>query len=208
MLYGILKSNTNTGLNSELECVFSTPLSISSNQPAFVQDSLNLRRNAGSQNIQRWEIEANIAQTNNSAGYLVHSVSNGYVKVIYVRMPQVFGLSVTDVPVTAGNNKVFGDVIPAKSEYIAIAGADSLVPGEFIQFASSPKVHLVTEAGGSSRDVRIFPPVNVAVQSGTTIRTGGFVTLHASYDTDVQIGITFTDGVLSDPGSIRLVERL
>ena len=71
MLYGILKDSTNTGLDSQLQCIFNAPLSVISNQPAYVQDMMSLKRVVGSQNVQRWEIEANIQPTNDSANFLV-----------------------------------------------------------------------------------------------------------------------------------------
>jgi len=88
--YGILKSSTNTGQDSELRITFAAPLKVISNQPAFVSDAVSLKRVAVSQNVQRWEIETNLEVTNSSGASIAHSILMGYTGVFYVRMPQVY----------------------------------------------------------------------------------------------------------------------
>jgi hypothetical protein len=197
MKYGILSSQINTGLDSELECVFVAPLSIISNQPAYVQDMLNLRRSASSQNVQRWEIESNIEPTNNSANALVHSVMNGYDNVFYVRMPQVYGIALT----ASGSVR---DTAIVGADTISLNGA-GCKKGEFIQFTGDNKVYLVVEGGST---IKIHPPLLRQATAGTLLITGGKVTMRARYDSDVRLGITYVDGILSDPGSIKLVEDI
>lgn len=208
MLYGILKSSTNTGLDSELQCVFSTPLSIFSNQPDYVQDSLNLTRTASSQNVQRWEIETKLSPLNGSSAYLTHSVLNGRHKTFYVRMPQVPNLAYSTATVTVGNNANYSLAIPANSEYMRISGASAMVPGEFFRFPNDSKVYMVVEGGAAGANVKFAPRNRVSVSSGATLVLGGKVTMNASYDVDVAVGIVYSDGVLSDPGTIKLVERI
>ena len=208
MLYGILKSATNTGLDSELQCVFSTPLSIYSNQPDFVQDSINLSRSASSQNVQRWELETKFSPVRGYASYLTHSVLNGKNKIFYVRMPQVAGLVYSTAAITAGNNSNYSLAIPANSEYMRISGATTMVAGEFFQFANDSKVYLVLEGGTAGANIRFSPKNRKIVPSATALKVGGKVTMSASYDTSTITGITFVDGMLSDPGAVRIVERI
>ena len=54
--YGILRDTTNTGLTSELIATLTAPVSIKSNRPDFVSDSLTLKRRAVISENQRWEI--------------------------------------------------------------------------------------------------------------------------------------------------------
>ena len=198
MLYGILKdSAVNTGSDGELSCVFTAPLSVVSNQPAYVQDMMNLKRRANSQQVQRWELEARIAQTNNSPSFLTHSVTNGHDKVFGIRMPQVAGLKLTTVNVTVT------EAVGIKGTVVKTSAA--LVPGEFIQFPSHTKVYLVTEASANS--CTISPALLGTVAEDSKIITNA-VTLYARYDTDVVIGITYTDGILTDQGSVKFIEAV
>ena len=73
-MYGILRSETNTGLTSELLCLFSAPLSIRSKQPAFASDTLSLKGKTIQTNYQRWEIDTAIAPLDPDFNILGHSV--------------------------------------------------------------------------------------------------------------------------------------
>jgi hypothetical protein len=202
-MYGILESSTNTGLDSELQCVFSTPLTIISNQPSFVQDMMSLKRRASSQNVQRWEIEAKLAPTNNSAKALVHGLISGNDSIIYARMPQVYGIETTEASITVNGN------VAAGQDTFAFSGTPlKLKYGEFIQFSGQSKVYIVRDPGNGKEGVRIFPPLLSAITNGQALIFGDKVTLHARYDTDVQFGIKYTDGILSDPGVVRLIEDI
>ena len=197
MLYGILKSATNTGLDSELQSVFAAPLTIRSNKPSFFQDTLNLKRPTGSQGVQRWEISANICPENGSANHLLHSARYGHDTEFYVRMPQVVNLP-TSAAVTLTSNASAGvDTL----DVTAAVGA-----GEFVNIGADSKVYLVIESTVST--IKITPPLRLARVIGDTVKTGGTVTIKCKYDGDVQLGITYTDGVLSDPGQIKMVESL
>lgn len=212
MSYGILATNTNTGVDSELQCIFSTPLSVISNQPAYVQDMMNLSRKANSQNIQRWEIEAKLYPTNNSANFLVHSVINGHDSIIYVRMPQVHGvttsLSASDFRVANGWAAGVSQFQTAIWDGLGLIQA-ALKVGEFIKFANHSKVYLVTAISGANPNTAtIFPPLKAAIVSEEVIKVSQQVTMQARYDTTVQLGIQYVDGVLSDPGSVKLIEAI
>lgn len=202
MAYGILKSETNTGKDGELLCLFTAPLSVISNQPSYVQDMANLRRRASSQNVQRWEIEAGLAPENGeaSANHLIHTLENGHSDVFFIRMPQVHGLktSYADIFTAA--------TFAANVDTFSISGAMKMVPGEFVRFANHSKVYLVTAAGADGVGIRISPSLRKAVPNGTKIIVGDKVTMAARYDTNVRLGIVYTDGILSNPGTVRLVE--
>lgn len=197
MLYGILKSATNTGLDTELQCVFSTPLKVRSNQPAYVQDSLNLKRRASSTGTQRWEIEANLMPEVGTPNYILHSVANGVSNIIFARMPQVPGLITTSAAVTLTAGVALGAT--------SLTLSSAVVAGEFLQLTGDSKVYLVTVGGATPT---VAPKIRKAFTVGTALILGAKVTLSCRYDTDTMTGITFTDGILSDPGSVRLIEAL
>jgi hypothetical protein len=201
MIYGILKNSTNTGLDSEIASVFIVPLRVTSNQPDYVQDAINLKRKASSQNVQRWEIEASIAQVLGDPTMLVHGVLNGHHQVFPIRMPQVALLKTTTNTVTLAADIVAGCTT------LNIVGADSLVAGEFFNLGSDPKVYLVTDGGSGGAGVMFEPRLRKNALAGTAF-TLGAVTMQARYDTNTQLGILYNDGILSDPGSITFVEDL
>lgn len=198
MLYGILKdSMVNTGNDGELSCIFTAPLSVVSNQPAYVQDMMNLKRRANSQLAQRWEVETKIASTNNSPSFLTHSILNGHDKVFGIRMPQVAGLKLTTANVTVT------EAVGATGNTIKVS--TPLVEGEFIQFASHSKVYLVTSVSGLN--CTISPKLIQAVTKDSKVTTNA-VTLFARYDTDTALGITYMDGILTDQGSVKFIEAV
>ena len=208
MKYGILKSSTNTGADSELSSVFAAPLSIVSNQPAFVSDTASLRRVVSTQGVQRWEIEAALVPTNDSANYLAHSVLNGYNQVIYVRMPQVYR------PARLMLNEIYSLRLTANAAVGSTTismdgmGADQIPLGEFINIGNDPKVYVVTNSGINGVGVQIHPPLLSAKVINDTVKFGTKVTMRARYDLNTQLGIAFTDGILADPGSVKLIEAI
>jgi len=210
MAYGILKTSTNTGIDSELGTVFAAPLSVISNQPVFISDTASLKQIVTSQNVQRWEIEANTVPTNDSSLFLTHSVVNGYNNPVYVRMPQVYRFGATLLNV--GYIFLTTGTIPALSSTLNIVGGgvNGIVSGDFINFSNHTKVYLITAVSytnSTNTQITVFPPVSVAVTS-TNIKFGMLTTMYARYDPSTTLGIKYVDGILSDPGSVKLIEAI
>ena len=201
---GILKSSMTTGSDADLLCLFAAPVTITSNQPAFAQDSMNLRRIAASQNIQRWEVEARIAPANGSgsADYAAHSVTVGHNTPFWIRPPQPPNVkcSPSGVRVAAAAS--------VNTDTISITGAASMVAGELITFSNHSKVYMVVSAGAAGVGIRVSPKLRKALTAGISVATGANVAMRVLYDNSVNIGITYTDGVLSDPGAVKMIEAL
>jgi len=179
---------------------FVAPISVNSNQPAFVSDAISLRRNTRGQGAQRWEINAKLEPSNNSADFLVHSVVNGHSEVFSVKMPQVFKM----VPLNITGNAVAGETAKGSTS-VNITGTNLPLPkGEFINFANHDKVYLVTGVVGST--YTISPRLIAAVALNTVVRYGANTIMKARYDTDTMLGITYVDGIMSDPGTVKLIE--
>lgn len=207
--YGILHSVTNTGLDSEIRVPFSTPLAVNSNQPVFTSDTASLRRIVVSQRVQRWEIEAAMVPTNNSAEFLVHSVLNGYSEVFYVRMPQVYRDASLKTP--AGRTLTLTSSAAINATTVNISGlsaGEEMALGEFITFSGDTKVYIVTHTGSNGSGVGIFPALRAGRTSGTGIKYGDKVTMQGRYDSNTQLGIKYIDGVLSDPGTVKIIEAI
>lgn len=219
-MYGILNSAVNTGSDAELAAVFIAPLSISSNTPGFALDTVSLKRRASRSPAQRWEIEATIAPTNDSAAFFAHTVVNSFDTVIHVRMPQVHiaGHGVNGIsrktpvgaPISQKPGLLTDGVFPAGTSVINIKGLGrfEMMVGEFIKFVGDNKVYLVTEAGVNGVGTRIFPSLRKNKTADVQILYGDSVTMLAYYDTDSHFGIRYQDGILTEPGTIRLVEAL
>jgi hypothetical protein len=208
MIYGILK--TTYALHSvisdaDVVSIFTAPISILNNQPAFSEDSMNLRRRAGRQGVQRWEITSNIASSNSSADMLVHTSIYGTDLPFYVRMPQVAGLRLSNNTLLS-DLKVNTTASAASKNATNIVTAVALTPGEFINIGINTKVYLVADVVGNV--ATIVPPLLSSIDNGSSVFRNGDVTLYCRYDTDTKLGIIYVDGVLSDPGSIKLVEKL
>jgi len=204
---GILLSATNSGLDSEIAVEFSTPLSVISNQPVFVSEAASLKQTVTSMNVQRWEIEANLMPTNSSENALIHSVGSGYHQVMYLRMPQVYRINKNPIDVATvslGLDNLRG------STAIALVGNASVRvgKGEFINIGNDPKVYLVVGITTDGSAAQIRPSLRTNVNAGDLIKYGKYCTMAARYDSSSVLGIKYTDGVMSDPGSVKFIEAL
>lgn len=203
-LFGILKGGAfeNTGLDSELSAVFSTPLTITSNQPVLAADTLSLRRKTMGQRGQRWEIIANICPTVGSNEYLLHSVWYGHEYTFQVRMPQIpktpYSNAVLYVSTSYEEGNTFIGYYPETT--------GDLIAGEFICFSNNKKVYLVMSVDTYNQEFEIFPPLVDHLNSDEAILHGDKVTLYAKFETSTGLGMTFIDGLLMDPGTITLIE--
>lgn len=177
---------------------FVTPMTIKSNQPVFVADSITLKRYAVSLEAQRWEIETNIMPSNSDAEFLIHSVLNGFNTIFDVEMPQVYRGSGTLV---TGSTSASG----ASGTYsVTVGSSTQLRTGDFISFSGHSKVYLITQI--VSNTLTVFPRLKSS--SLGTLYYGNNTVMKARYDTDSMIGISYVDGILSDPGTIRLIEAI
>ena len=184
---------------------FVAPMRIVSNDPAFVTDSLSLHQQAVKQNVQRWEITTNVEPSNNSSDFFIHSLVNGHTNVFEVEMPQVYrGANVKSTASlleaqTTANKGVSSVVVNCVGE---------ILKGEFIRFANHNKVYVVIGERSGNGAMQIYPELKAAVPAGTDILFDKDVKMRARYDPTLALGINFVDGIMSDPGSIKLVEAL
>jgi|GEM_PF-3963606 len=202
MAYGIF--NPNILVNGpftddkDLLCVFTVPLTLKSNQPAFVQDTLSLRRIAASQNTQRWELITNIAPTIGGS-IMTHQTRFGHYGVFLIRTPQPAGL------VCSPNGVFVTSPHPARSTVINFS--TTMKPGEFIRFnGSDTKVYQIQRVSGNA--AVIFPSLRKDLSVDTQVMTDQRVAMSVRYNADVTLGMIYTDGMLNDPGSVAFIEAL
>lgn len=204
-LFGILKYGDLEAVDdSSVGIVFSTPLTINSNQPVLAADTISLKRKTMGQRAQRWEIVTNVCPTVGSNEYLLQSVTNGHDQSFRVRMPQIPNSKYSNAALSVLEQALRGGVYIS---YIPETTGD-LIAGEFINFANHKKVYLVTSVDQESNAITIFPPLLANVDVGELISHGDSTILHVKNETSTVLGMTFIDGLLMDPGTVTLVEDL
>jgi len=197
-MYGI---HDDDGLIAQL----STPMTVRSNKPVFVSDTLSLTRKVEARSTQRWEIETKIVplSTSDANRLMVSLVTKGYHTTFEVSVPQNSTVrtqrtQLDDVTVSGG---VFEDEI-------TISGSTGLIPmGTFIKFTDHDKIYMTTADITGNGDVGVFPRLSSEIV-GKVTQCGDNVMMTCYYDTDSVTGMHYTDGVLMDNGTVKLVEAL
>jgi hypothetical protein len=190
--------------NGKVIAQFAAPMTVRSNQPVFVSDTLSLKRFISRRSAQRWEIEAGLEPLTSSAGDLfVNLVTKGYSETVTVIMPQNYGIvqkrTLSSTPVTATGS--------AGATSVTVAANTGFMPkGTFVKFSSHSKIYMTTSDRTTNGAVSIYPALSASV-SGTMF-CGDDVQLSCLYDTDVVSGMVYSDGIQMDVGTVRLVEKL
>lgn len=189
---------------------FTAPLTIRSNQPTTLSDTLSLKRVISQKTAQRWEVEAGLEPLSSGANALfAHLVTKGYNSVINILMPQNYGV-ILQLPETPPALIVASDVALGNSQLTVNTNNAVMVPiGCFITFANHNKVYMITTAdvakSATASTMYIYPPLQVAVTLSTVI-TYKDVKMPCYLETDSVRGMTYSDGILMDVGTIKLVE--
>ena len=183
------------------------PLSITSNEPMYEVETVSLKIQRASQDVQRWELNFGVVGTaETQVDLLVGSVTN-VDTVESMTMPQ---LPSVDAANTIGVSRAITSGAAAGASSVPINSNGVLSKGSFIKFSNHNKLYLVTAdvASGNPVSVAIYPPLRSAVTTAHTLKTGVSAVLTYKRSIDNATGITFTDGVLSSLGSITLIEAL
>lgn len=198
MAYGIYE-------NGKVIAAFVAPMKVISNKPVFISDTLSLKRATYARTAQRWEIETNLEPLVETANDLfVNLVTKGLTEVVTVLMPQNYGVvkkrTVTVSPTAVQPTK--------SSNNVAVTGNNGLIPkGTFIKFANHTKVYMVTaDFSSASGTMTIYPNLVASVNETFTCLDNVFMSGY--YDTSAVIGMSYTDGIMMDMGSIKIVEKL
>ena len=87
-------------------------------------------------------------------------------------------------------------------------GSGVIPAGSFIKFSNHSKVYLTESTVNGSGSTRIHPGLVQPVPSSTRIQHGSNCLLTYSRDVNDIKGITFSDGILSNAGTVNLVEEI
>jgi hypothetical protein len=182
---------------------FAAPMTVRSNRPVSVSDTLSLKRFASSSQAQRWEIETALIPASSGAQDLfVDIVSKGYTVATKVLMPQNYGSYLAR---TATGAAVASGSAGASSITYSVAG--KIPKGSFVNFGTDSKVYMLTGDAITNGTVGIYPELRVSI-SGATMHYAEDVVGSFYYDTDVVKGMMYSDGILMNLGTLKLVEAL
>ena len=190
------------------------PFTIISNEPMFDMTTISLKTRRATQGHQRWELSFRTQPTdNNIEETLLSSVNNLNSETMI--MPQIksvedrFTLSGTVILAVAAN---------ANSSTVSLTLTNSnsgIIPkGYFVKFSNNDKLHIVTAdvdfSSGSSGTITmpIYPRLTSNVGVNDSVNTGNNTLFSYYKSIDNQTGITFTDGILANSGTITLVEAI
>jgi hypothetical protein len=216
-MFGVLNiSNANSAFtDDDLVSIFAAPLNVYSKRIVSVSDTLSLRRRTSSSLAQRWEIETNMSFVADAAGFWINNIMNDVDQDIFIKMPQPVmthaQASGIGVDLTKSNKLAFPDgtgtaagaTAGANTVSITAGGSARCFVGNFIKFSGHSKIYLVTSISGSS--FGIFPAL-IANVSGDTVYFNPAMT--GRYDIDQLAGMKYVDGILADPGTVRIIESL
>jgi hypothetical protein len=187
------------------------PLTIRSNEPVFVADTVSLKQQRASQGAQRWELDFQIQTRDIEEDYFV-SVVTGIEDAKAITMPQLLAV---DKKVTVTNNGVPSVTAGgANTVSINFSQAGFLPKGSFIQFSNHSKIYMTTTNVTTilaAVPVPIYPSLRVAVNTTMLVyhpRSVVKPSLQYFRSLDTLQGITYEDGVLVNPGTIKLIEAL
>lgn len=186
------------------------PLTIESNEPVFSSDTVNLRQQRALQGAQRWELSFQIQTRDIEEDYFV-GVVTGINQAKTMVMPQLVSV---DKKVTVTNVGVPSVTVSGSSTVlIDFNQAGLLLPkGSFIKFSNHSKIYMVTDnviTSTSPISVPIYPSLRVNVTTSYSVYHPGSTikpTLQYYRDLETLQGITYEDGVLVNPGTIKLIE--
>jgi hypothetical protein len=182
-----------------------TPFTIASNQPMHETTTVSLKTQRASQGAQRWEFSFTTINTADTVGDMLAGMVDNLDTVESMIVPQAVTSTIVGVQPKAPALAV-GATSFTTTNSIDTTGAWQ--KGEFFNFSGHDKLYMVTSTGETDAPVSFFPPLVAAVSDGATIQTWDFATIKYLRTIDTATGITFSDGVLSSPGTITIIEAL
>jgi hypothetical protein len=188
------------------------PFTVVSNEPMFDMTTVSLKTQRASQGHQRWELSFNtINPKENQVDSFLSSFKDLEDSNTMV-MPQMTEVD-KKVTVDATSRPIGANAAKGASSISIDANNNGLVPkGSFVKFNNDTKIYILTSdlnlSGTGNASVNIYPNLLKDLTTSNQIKftTEAEITYLRSIDN--QTGITFNDGVLSNIGTITLVEAL
>jgi len=190
------------------------PITISSNEPHFDMTTVSLKTQRASQNHQRWELSFNVLSDQDKAAELFLSTIVNFDNTDTMIMPQLVkegnNNTLTNLNLSIAGNAAAGTSAIIIDNSANIAG--SLPKGSFVKFNNHSKIYITISdlnlAGTLDQTLNIYPKLLSSVSSSNTLQTGDNCVISYFKSIDNQMGITYTDGILSNIGTVNLIEAL
>jgi len=188
------------------------PLTITSNEPTFDVDTVSLKKQRASQNVQRWELSFNTVGTADTQIDMFLGAVTDIDEVRTMVMPQ---LPAVDEAITVLiDNPTVGvtaskDVLQVTLESGETVGV--IPKGTFFKFSNHDKIYVTTSETNLAETtpvINFFPRLRADLTTLHTLKLRGDAILTYYTSIDNMAGITFTDGVLSNAGTIEILEAL
>lgn len=181
----------------------SAPVNFQSNEPMFSSDTVSLKTERGTQGAQRWELIFQLVSVDDSVASFVGSVFRDSIgstgTMIMPQLPEVDKRNSAGVYSTSGG--------AAGSNTLSFSGSGLLPAGSFIKFSNHSKVYLIESDINNSGSSRIHPGLHESVPPNTPVHHGSNCVFTYSRNVNDIKGIVFQDGVLSNSGSVNLIEE-
>ena len=186
-----------------------TPFTIFSNQPVYEVQTVSLKTQRASQNVQRWEISFTTVNTEETAANMLVGLADNIDTVETMVMPQLPANSTFDI---GGTIVCTGEAVGSTTLTVNTSNNTGTLPkGTFITFSNHDKMYIVTadvDLSGTTSEMPIFPSLRAAVTTSNNVNTGTACQFKHLRSIDTLTGLTFNDGVLSSPGTITLIEAI
>jgi hypothetical protein len=181
---------------------FCAPLQVHSNTPIFTTDALSLKRSTMKRSAHRWEISTNLEPLSYTANTLFSLfVRKGHFEPITVIMPQNFGVMMARTSKATG---ITATGAKGASSVSITGNLGKIADGTFVKFNSHGKIYMLTGDITGDGSVGVFPPLRLAVSGGMQHQDD--VIGNFWIDTDTVTGMVYSDGILQDMGTVKLVE--
>ncbi len=190
-----------------------TPYTISDNRTVYLNESLNKKRTTTQLTGQRFDMNFSVKPSHDPSQIMLAHIS-GFHKTDTMIFPQGVGLE--DKRTYDGSLEVKTALFPGSDEVtvnsISGHGANKIIPaGYFITFDGHPKVYMVTEEvtidDMTDKVLKVYPNLQAGIDVNELVQFGDDVIYTYERDIRTARGVTFSNGILTNPGTINLVEK-
>jgi len=189
-----------------------TPFTITSNEPLFDMTTVSLKTDRASQGYQRWELSFNVVGTKNTEADLLLSSVNNLTNVSQMVMPQLPSIDANSSYSGITNNSISHSAVNSGDTSTVLGSFSGVIPkGTFFNFDGQDKLYIATSAVDGTSNTRVlsfYPAAKSYSGTGQPVKIKGSCNFSYYINIDNQTGITYSDGVLSNLGTISLVEAV
>jgi len=187
---------------------FVAPMSMTSNHPVIMSDTLSLKRTGARRTAQRWEITTSLMPQTIDANVLMSVlIEASFVNKVDVLVPQNYGVTLKRTSAMTPGSPPNGTG-PIHGSQVTFNNVTGLIPrGTFIKFSTHSKIYMLLEDVTTGVSAKLYPPLRANI-TNVPFTHGDDVVMGCLFDTDTVIGMAYTDGILMDVGTVKLIEKL